>query len=109
VGYPINYPVVGAVRLAHTRERMDEFKHVRSMARPNGMEYEVLATEEIRARHPFVTLDDLEGALWDPYDGDIDPAQLTQALAKGARDLGATIRRFTRVKGSHSCRTGAGA
>jgi dimethylglycine dehydrogenase len=98
VGYPINYHVVGAVRLAHTRERMDEFRHVRSMARANGMEYEVLAPEEIRARHPFVTLDDLAGALWDPYDGDIDPAQLTQALAKGARDLGATIRRFTRVK-----------
>jgi dimethylglycine dehydrogenase len=97
VGYPVNYHVVGAIRLAHTRERMDEFKHVRSMARANGMEYEVLAPEEIWARHPFVTLDDLRGALWDPYDGDIDPAQLTQALAKGARDLGATIRRFTKV------------
>jgi dimethylglycine dehydrogenase len=98
VGYPINYHVVGAVRLAHTRERMDEFKHVRSMARANAMEYEVLTPGEIRAKHPFVTLDDLAGALWDPYDGDIDPAQLTQALAKGARDLGATIRRFTQVK-----------
>jgi dimethylglycine dehydrogenase len=97
VGYPINYHVVGSIRLAHTRERMDEFKHVRSMARANGLEYEVLAPGEIRARHPFVTLDDLAGALWDPYDGDIDPAQLTQALAKGARDLGATIRRFTCV------------
>src|ERR1700756_5767524 len=97
VGYPINYHVVGAIRLAHTRERMDEFKHIRSTARANGMEYEVLAPGGIRARHPFVTLDDLEGALWDPYDGDIDPAQLTQALAKGARDLGATIRRFTQV------------
>ena len=39
VGYPINYHVVGAIRLAHTRERMDEFKHVRSMARANAMEY----------------------------------------------------------------------
>ena len=45
-----------------------------------------------------MTLDDLAGALWDPYDGDIDPSQLTQALARGARDLGATIRRFTQVK-----------
>jgi dimethylglycine dehydrogenase len=98
VGYPINYHVVGAIRLAHTQERMDEFKHVRSMARANGTEYEVLAPEAILTRHPFVTLDDLAGALWDPYDGDIDPAQLTQALAKGARDLGATIRRFTPVK-----------
>ena len=98
VDYPINYHVVGAIRLAHTRSRMDEFKHVRSMARANGMEYEMIAPEEICAKHPFVTFDDLAGALWDPYDGDIDPAQLTQALAKGARDLGATIRQFTQVK-----------
>jgi dimethylglycine dehydrogenase len=97
VGYPVNYHVVGAIRLAHTRERMDEFMHIRSMARCNGMEYEVLTPGEVPAKHPFVTLNDLAGALWDPYDGDIDPAQLTQALAKGARDLGAKIRRFAKV------------
>ena len=36
----------------------------------------------------FVTTDDIKAGLYDPYDGDIDPAQLTQALAKGARDAG---------------------
>jgi dimethylglycine dehydrogenase len=40
-----------------------------------------------------------KGALYDPADGDIDPAQLTQALAKGARDLGATILRFCPATG----------
>ena len=39
------------------------------------------------------------GALYDPNDGDIDPAQLTQALAKGARDLGAKIVRFCSATG----------
>jgi dimethylglycine dehydrogenase len=99
VGYPINYHVVGSVRLAHSRERMDEFRHVRSMARVNGMDFEILSPREILERHPFITLDDLEGALWDPYDGDIDPAQLTQAFAKGARDLGSRIHRFEKVTG----------
>jgi dimethylglycine dehydrogenase len=99
VDYPINYHVVGAVRLAHTQARMDEFRHVRAMARQNGMDFEILSPRDIRDKHPFIELDDLKGALWDPYDGDIDPAQLTQALAKGARDLGARIRRFTRVTG----------
>ncbi len=99
VDYPINYHVVGAIRLAHTAERMAEFHHITAMARMNGMAFEVLRPEEIPERHPFIGLDDLAGALWDPYDGDIDPAQLTQALAKGARDLGARIRRFTRVTG----------
>ena len=41
-----------------------------------------------------------EGALYDPNDGDIDPAQLTQALAKGARDMGAKILRFCPVTGA---------
>lgn len=99
VDYPIDYHVVGALRLAHTQERMDEFHHVRAMAQANGMEFRVLTPAEIPERHPFVTLGDIKGALWDPYDGDIDPAQLTQALAKGARDMGAKIRRFTKVTG----------
>ena len=97
VDYPMNYHVVGAIRLAHTQARMDEFKHVCSMARSNGMDFDMLTPAQIQEKHPFITLDDLRGALWDPYDGDIDPAQLTQALAKGARDLGARIRRFTKV------------
>ncbi len=95
--YPINYHVVGSVRLAHTRERMDEFAHVRAMARANSIEYEMLTPQEMRDKHPFAETHDLIGALWDPLDGDIDPAQLTQALAKAARDLGATIRRFAKV------------
>ena len=99
VDYPINYHVVGSLRLAHTQERMDEFHHVRAMARLNGMDYEILAPQEIPTRHPFATLDDIQGALWDPQDGDIDPAQLTQAFAKGARDMGAKIRRFEKVVG----------
>jgi dimethylglycine dehydrogenase len=99
VDYPIDYHVVGALRLAHTQQRMDEFHHIRAMARANGMEFLVLTPHEIVERHPFIALDDIKGALWDPYDGDIDPAQLTQALARGARNMGARIRRFEKVTG----------
>ena len=49
--------------------------------------------------YPFLETHDLTGGLWDPDDGDIDPAQLTQALAKGARDLGAKIERFCPATG----------
>ena len=52
--------------------------------------------------------DDLRAGLWDPTDGDIDPAQLTQALAKGARDAGAQIYRRTRVTALTGSRTAAG-
>ncbi|MBV8497210.1 MAG: FAD-binding oxidoreductase, partial [Gammaproteobacteria bacterium] len=84
VGYDINYHLTGSIRLAHTAERMDEFRHVLSQARAQGIEFEMLTPADIRARHPFIELDGIRGGLWDPKDGDIDPAQLTQALAKGA-------------------------
>jgi dimethylglycine dehydrogenase len=97
VGYDINYHVTGSVRLAHTRDRVDEFRHVVSQARAQGIEFEMLSPAEIVQKHPFVDTTDILAGLYDPYDGDIDPAQLTQALAKGARDAGATIYRGTRV------------
>ena len=94
---PINYHLTGSVRLAHGRNRMDEFHHVKSMAKANGLEYEILSPSELKDRHPLIETHDLQGALWDPLDGDIDPSQLTQALAREARLLGGTIRRHTRV------------
>jgi dimethylglycine dehydrogenase len=97
VGCPIDYHVTGAVRLAKGADRMHEFRHIAGMARRLGIGFAMLDRDEIRARFPFVELDGVLGAQWDPDDGDIDPAQLTQAFAKGARDLGARILRFCRV------------
>jgi dimethylglycine dehydrogenase len=99
-GYPMNYHVTGSLRLAHSDERMREFARVVGMGRHQGMDLDLLAPGDIRDRYPFIETHDLKGALHDPQDGDIDPAQLTQALAKGARDLGATIIRFCPVTGA---------
>ena len=97
VGYDINYHITGSIRLAHSPERVDEFRHVVSQAHAQGIEFQMLSPAEIAARHPFLTTDGLLAGLYDPHDGDIDPAQLTQALAKGARDRGAEINRNTKV------------
>ncbi len=99
VDYPMNYHVTGSIRLGHSRERMQEFEHVASMARAQGLEMSICTPQELKEFHPFMETHDLEGGLWDPLDGDIDPAQLTQAMAKGARDLGAKILRFTPATG----------
>ena len=99
VDYPMNYHVTGSIRLGHSKERLQEFKRVVGMGRYQGMDLDILAPDEMRSRYPFLATHDLQGALYDPYDGDIDPAQLTQALAKGARDLGAKIVRFCPVTG----------
>ena len=99
VDYPINYHVTGSVRLAHGKERMREFQRAKGMGRYQGMSIDVIGPDEIKTRYPFLETHDLTGALYDPNDGDIDPAQLTQALAKGARELGAKIIRFCPVSG----------
>jgi dimethylglycine dehydrogenase len=98
VDYPIAYHQSGSVRLAHSRDRMDEFRHIAEMAQAQGVEFEILDLAGLKERYPLIEVHDLAGALWDPLDGDIDPSQVTQALAKGARDGGAEIQRFNPVE-----------
>ncbi|WP_375280688.1 FAD-dependent oxidoreductase [Pseudooctadecabacter sp.] len=99
VDYPMNYHVTGAIRLAHTKERMQEFEKIAGQARAQGLTMDVCTPDELREHNPFMETHDLAGGLWDPLDGDIDPAQLTQAMAKGARDAGGHIERFCSVTG----------
>lgn len=98
--YPITYHHAdGGIRLANTEEQMEAYRHFASMARGMGVDLEVIDAEECARRHPLITTDDLLGGLWDPLDGDIDPAQLCQALARRARNAGAEVYRETPVTG----------
>ncbi|GIT93047.1 dimethylglycine dehydrogenase [Jannaschia pagri] len=99
VDYPMNYHVSGTIRYAHSQERMEEFEHVRAMGDIQGLKMTRMTLDEMKEKYPIGETHDLVGGLWDPEDGDIDPAQLTQALAKGARDLGARIIRHCPVTG----------
>lgn len=99
VDYPMNYHVTGSLRLGHSAERVQEFQRACGMGRHQGMDMRMLTPDEAKARYPFLETHDLTGVLFDPSDGDIDPSQLTQALAKGARDLGARIERFCPATG----------
>jgi len=92
-GAAVSLQRTGSVRLAHSRDRMDEFHHVAGMARAQGIEFEVLTPAELVDRYPYLETQDLVGGLWDPIDGHVDPSQVTQALAQGARQGGATIYR----------------
>ena len=96
--YPINYHVTASLRLAHSRERKLEFERVVGMGRCQGMDLALMTPQEARELYPFLELHDLSAVLYDPSDGDIDPAQLTQALAAGARQLGARVERFCPVE-----------
>lgn len=96
--YPINYHYAdGGIRLANTPAQIQGYHHFASMARGMGVEFEVIDAQECAQRHPLISTANLLGGLWDPLDGDIDPAQLCQALAYHARKAGAEIHRNTPV------------
>jgi dimethylglycine dehydrogenase len=98
--YPINYHYAdGGIRLANTEAQMDGYRHFASMAKGMGVTFEVIDAQECGRRHPLISTDNLLGGLWDPLDGDIDPAQLCQSLARRARKAGATVYRDTPVTG----------
>lgn len=98
--YPVGYHHGdGGIRLANTEAQMQGYRHFASMARGMSVEFEVIDAEECARRHPLISTENLLGGLWDGQDGDIDPAQLCQALAFHARKAGAEVYRSTPVTG----------
>ena len=88
---------VSNIRLAATQDRMDEYKQYAGVAQTIGVQVELLTPEEVVDIWPLAVKDNLIGAIRHPMDGYIQPADLTQALAKGARDIGGEIHRNTNV------------
>ncbi len=95
---PISYHITGGMRLAHTAAQVDTYKHYVGMAGGVGVEMEFIDAVEVGRRHPLINTEGLLGAWWDPLDGDIDPAGITFALARKAREAGAEVYRFNPVE-----------
>ncbi|MCB1358736.1 MAG: FAD-binding oxidoreductase, partial [Maritimibacter sp.] len=90
-GLNAGFSVVGNLRMAQSRARMDEFQLYASTAETVGIPYEWLSPDQIKERWPLVRTEDLQGALYHPTDGYINPADVTMAMAKGARQRGVEI------------------
>lgn len=88
---------VGSLRVASSRVRLEELARQRAFARRFGLEADLLGPREAREKFPLMTDAELEGALWVPADGHVDPAGLTLALAEGARAQGVRVRTGERV------------
>ncbi|MDU8910638.1 FAD-dependent oxidoreductase [Aestuariicoccus sp. MJ-SS9] len=98
--HPITYHHAdGGIRLANDPRVMDGYRHFASMAKGMGVDFEVIDAAECARRHPLISTDNLIGGLWDPLDGDIDPAGLCHALLRRARADGAEVYRQTPVTG----------
>ncbi len=100
-GLNAGFAVVGNLRMAQTQERMDEYMLYASTAETVGIPYEWMTPDEIKQRWPLVRTEDLKGAIYHPTDGYINPADVTQAMAKGARQRGVTVERKWQVDGYH--------
>jgi dimethylglycine dehydrogenase len=96
-GQNVGFRQVSNIRLARTRDRMDEFLFYKGVAETIGVEVKMLAPQQVKEAWPLCEIDGLVGAIQHPGDGYIQPADLTQALARGARAMGAQINRNTTV------------
>jgi dimethylglycine dehydrogenase len=98
-GLNAGFAVVGNLRMAQHAERMDEYKLYSAVADSADVYHEFLTPAQMKDRWPLLRTNDLVGALFHPQDGYINPADVTQAMAKGARQHGATIERKIQVDG----------
>jgi dimethylglycine dehydrogenase len=88
---------VSNIRLARTRDRMDEYNYYAGVAETIGVQVKFLTPDEVKDIWPLCNIDGIIGAIQHPEDGYIQPADLTQSLARGARERGAEINRHTTV------------
>ncbi len=95
----VGFSNVSNIRLARTQDRWDEYLYYSGVAKTIGVEVNFLTPEQVKEIWPLCNTDGIIGAIQHPADGYIQPADLTQALAKGARQRGATIYRNTSVSG----------
>ncbi|MCP9275038.1 GcvT family protein [Mycolicibacterium arenosum] len=99
-GLTAGYRQCGGVTVARTHDRMIQLKRTAASAAAYNLECELLTPAQALERYPVMQVDDLVGAIWLPNDGRANPADLTQALAKGARMRGCRIMERTRVIGT---------
>ena len=96
-GKNVGFSVVSNIRLASTKDRMDEYHQYAGVAQTIGVNVKFLKPEQVKEIWPLCNIEGLIGAIQHPEDGYIQPADLTQALATGARNRGAEIYRNTTV------------
>ena len=89
----------GSISVASDADRFEELKRGASMAKCFGLEVEVISPNEVRELHPFLNVKDLVGAVFLPKDGQTNPVDVTNAMAKGAKMLGTKIFENVRVSG----------
>ena len=95
-GHSLGFIQNGSISLAQNKERMEEFRRGASMGKNFGLEVSELSYSEIKEKYPLADLENIEGGVFLPKDGQINPVDLTMALASESKKKGAKI--FEKVK-----------
>ncbi len=90
-GLGTGWKMNGGLRLACNQERWTEVKRQATTARSFGLQMDLLTPQEAQDLWPLMNVEDVVGAAFMPTDGQANPSDITQALAKGARMNGAQI------------------
>lgn len=96
-GQYVSWHASGGLRLANNQRELDWLRYIHGFSKSVGFQMEIIGPSEIAKLNPFLTLDNVLAAGWTTEDGHADPSGICNALAKGARDLGAEIVRRNRV------------
>lgn len=105
-GQYVSWHASGGIRLALTQQDLDWFEHLKGIAASVGFNMEIIDPQKIRQLNPFLDVNGVLGGAWTTDDGHADPAGLTNAMARGATNFGATIQRHTRVTDIRSLPSG---
>lgn len=98
-GLATGFKRCGGVTVARTPDRLVQLRRTATAAEAYDLECELIDPDRARQLYPILATEDLLGALWLPGDGTANPTDVTQSLARGARDRGARIVETTRVTG----------
>jgi dimethylglycine dehydrogenase len=96
-GQAVSWHGCGGLRLAVTDEEVNWFKYVYGVSRLAGYECEIIGPSEIKQYHPYLETFGVKAAFRTVTDGHVAPADITNAMAAGARQKGAEIYRRTQV------------
>ncbi len=96
-GQYVSWHASGGIRLARKQEDLDWFKYLHGISKSVGFEMEIIGPREIQDLVPSLQIDDVIAGAYTTGDGHADPSGLTNAMARAATNLGATIERHNRV------------
>ena len=96
-GQYVSWHPSGGIRLALTQDDLDWFHYMKGIANNVGFRMEIIDPEKIKEINPFINTEGVIAGAWTLDDGHADPAGLTNAMAIGAKNMGASIERHNRV------------